>query len=1224
MIYGSSPYVQTKVVGIVGPTGSTGPTGPTGDIGPQGPSGNTGNTGSGITGMTLDSNGFVLNIFNDGTSILGSRLVGGDGDYYISVDGSNIALGDIDVFAGVTYFVVDNFTKAKIQIRGITTSSQNDNIKLIKIDTTTDPKKVTIKYDLTGLPYLGICGGSTGQLIVSQGGSFFAGLTGTYYDPVSQTVNLQTRNYGERVHFVEPEIEEFSSENNDIAYYWSIDYEKANTFVLNPYSNKVQVGDNVRAQIVYIKNPPSTDFAKSFTIVVPSGVTGLASTKFAVADDVSSINLTNLDYSVSWPLTYAPCFSDGVDVINMVFIEGIWYANYGIYDSNTEEITWDNSYNCVPPEVQPPYDPLGVCCVVCDTGTSFFGFLSTCQQYIAAGDATFTPDSFDINQCQNQNDAVGVCCYKNTLDSIVKWESLVRNCDCSRIAKNNNSKPWFHWQAVDSYSCCKNAQCINCQDAFDDKGACCNGIGGCTDSLTQAQCSAKANYWQGKGKVCSYPTGTNTMYEICKTGTAGCCIPSSGTCTDVSSQSDCAGRYYGCGFTCDSFVCESDPPVKPLNCESSEVFSVKKYNLDGTWTGDFTDLRIGDFFAGGIVAGVFNPNGATCIGNTYAFSGLYNGLPLNNYTDEELKFTLGKQIFDRINDGRERVCGTYKSIYDPQGYGFTLSQNNQQQEDSWLIIVLPFPGRIIQKYYETLEGTNAGSPKNFEVFPAINGVRFTGFGISSYYGINNFWYESPGNYSNTDLEIIPNFDDNYLLYTRRADTFAFNHGGTGYCVTLPDDLQSFQSGQGENFNENTTCSNDVRGAAVYHDGAYGTLPTTVNGIPGSTYWGNSTSFDSCDDVSYTCNTPCNGAPVTRSRLGQPHVFSRTTGYYSRNYGLLNCTRMFSADVAEYFYREDITLNGTNLRSLYGATGSRPVAFQVESGFTATFFFTDNIFNNLTNLNAKTTLAEVTSAYNRKYYSTEYMAQEGYPQVSRWYVPSIDELGFLAYQCVNPNVQLQNLIYNYIDSQNNRGVPIGSRINSASGNVIGAGGYLGGLVWSSTASFDEGITKQYIQATGGAPFTNSSSEYQTSDPIYQTQITCNQFTKAWGIKWPIYLTSGVIPSPIQFESGKYKDCSWSNSWGEARLIRLIRCDQRYYKNTDNEFVRNRLWMVPRLTDSAIANGSSKPLGTEPQPFNGAGAGWNNTVANYNSSNFNYDPQTINITKNGTQPDPGHYP
>jgi hypothetical protein len=1153
MIHGSSPYLQRKLQGVLGGTGLTGLTGSTGPTGPSGPTGGTGNTGPDITGMTL-SNGQVITSFTAGypSRYSETNLKGSDGDYFIFVDGLNVASGAANVFSGVSFdtftYEQQNYTTSRLRIRGITTGSQNGSLNMIKINSPVDSPYVEVIYNLTGLPYLGISSGTQGQLIVHRGGNTFAGLTGTNYDSATQTVNLQTLNYGERVHYVNATKSSVNTSTNNKYYYWFIDWEKANTFVLNNYHPREVVGEDTVAQVVVIRNTPTADVAKALTIIVPPGITSGVLTKFAATDNTSGFTLESGDYSISWPMTYPPCFSDGTDVINMVSFDGVWYANYGIYDSGTDIVSWNSSYNNCDGSTNitdPTYEPVGLCCVGCSAGDSFVTIRSGCESYINSGEGYFFPGkNLSYAGCTGSNANVGVCCYKNANGEITKHNSPVRACDCLRIAKNANAiNFWSHWQEITS--CYKNINAIDCTAAYNGNGACCNGAGGCEDNVSQTTCAANNKYWQGKGTVCSYqPTIGTAAYEICKTGTGGCC--STGTCTNVSGQSSCSGNYYGCGHTCGEFSCTTQPPP-PSSCTScldnNEIFRVKKYNTSGEFTGQYTDVKIGDFFAGGIVAGVFNPNGATCIGNRQAFSGQYGGFPYSHYTDAELTdpADLGPVLFNYQNSGTEKTAQTYRTVYDPMGYGFTLSDSNSSNCDSWLIIVSPWNARIDEK---------------------SNIFDFT-FSCTPY--TDNTITIDTNQTAFTDLPIVTENEIDY--YQRTINTFTWSHGGTSHCLTLDDNLDGLFASTGYG-----SCS--LPGSNISHDGCYGTLPITKNGIAGSTYYGNTTSFDGCADVAYTCTT-CYDSPLARTSLGQSFLFTRNTGWWSRNWGLYNSSRLFGSDLAEYYLRSGNGLGGSlfsNLKATYGATGY--------AGFTANYFHTGTT-------TAKTTIAEGCSVYNRYYYSSEQMKNSGYPQVSRWYVPSIDELGFIANQCVNIN--LQQKLYGY--SGAGTGIPIGS-------STIGANGY----VWSSTGCFDEGVTRQYIQATGGMPWTNSGLEGETispSDSRYK-QIQCSQFTKAWVMKFPEYnINTQNAPAVSEFKIKKAHDF---DDRYELRMVRLIRCDQRYYDNSSPELLRNRTWTIPRLTDAAICNGTNQPI--------------NGTISNYSSSNFNSDIQTLNIFRNTT--------
>lgn len=204
MIYGSSPYIQRKIVGITGPTGSTGPTGPDGNIGRTGATGATGNTGGSIIGMTL-SNNTVVTTFDDSTSYVGGNLKGQTGNYYIFVDATNISGDGISVVHGVSYTNFgDGSLLGTVKLKGLTTASSRNGNAVVSINSSVDSGLIGITYNLSNIAYLGISGGTQGQLVVYKSGTEFYGLTGTKYNASSETLDFQAMNYGERVHFVQP------------------------------------------------------------------------------------------------------------------------------------------------------------------------------------------------------------------------------------------------------------------------------------------------------------------------------------------------------------------------------------------------------------------------------------------------------------------------------------------------------------------------------------------------------------------------------------------------------------------------------------------------------------------------------------------------------------------------------------------------------------------------------------------------------------------------------------------------------------------------------------------------------------------------------------------------------------------------------------------------------------------------------------------------------------
>jgi hypothetical protein len=1237
-VYGSSRIIRPNIIGITGNTGNTGPTGSTGNTGPTGPTGSTGNTGGSIRGMTLTENQIVTE-FTDETLRSAPNIVGQTGNYVIFADGNNLGGIGLNIFSGLS---LENITDGQIynlNIRGLTTASQNSTTKTIEIVSDEFNKNIGITYNLRNISYIGISAGSQPELLVYNSG--FRGLTGTAYDKNAKTVDMQTTNYGERVHFVAP-IKKDVVGTDSIYFYWPIDWKQGNIFKLGSYSDQIPGGKIVIAQILLIENPVDTSNAYGITVIAPSGITSSSTvfTGYATTTNVAlGVTLAHgqntpsseqVDFStISWPLGYPPCLTTNTDVITSVFIDGIWYSNFGVYNKqytstdtiDIDETIFDNSYlNCAgskPPDnpeletvlccnsetgrvttvpfgtcigivVDRPTDckappPVGTCCQIC-TGNSRQTTESACPDT-----DTWTNIENDPN-CTILNPPLGICCYRNGT-SIIKHQVLVSDCQCSQLA--NNIPANKIWTPIDS--CNENISAINCQNAFNGLGACCDGTGNCT-TTTRDICN---KYWQGEGKVCSYSSGS-VIKQRCKNGPSACCLD--GNCTPSSSETSCSGDYYGCGFTCGDFTCTGNPnpgigTCTPCQATTQTPFIVKKYASNGTVSGT-TQLKIGDFFAGGIVAGVFNPNGVTCLGNHRAHGGIVDdpisgsSTFIGNISDANL--INNSDIFDQLNDGKSNVAFSYRSVYSPDGYGFTLPDNHDKNCDSWLLIVSPYPTMIkIQELEST--ALYAVRPK-FNITADTSQTALSG-PIQEDHG-DNFYFE------------------------RVVNTFVWSAGNTSFCPAFNDTISGNQNFTviSEPANQCTIpgTSDFIRSNRNFDDGGYGTLPILVNGVVGSTYWGNTTTFDTCTNVLYQCED-CELSPNARSTLGNSVAFTRNTGYFHRNWGIRNSCRLFSSDIANYYLAGNIATSGGDFANQLRYKGPYP-------GFSSSFIGAGQTL--------KTTIAEATSVYNGStangfkfrpfsgfgyigpnpstpdegnlytnpgYYGSEYMRDQGYPQVSRWYVPSIDELAFIAAQCQNSNIDLQQKIK---DIQG--GIEIGSYNNTF---LQGATGW----VWSSTGTFNEGNTGEYIQATGGQPFVNSGINDQmlvdTDSAQYYEQVLRDQFTKAWALKFATFDNR----TTNQYRTRKMSD---TEDKAELRLVRMIRCDNRYFSNEGtalgnkstaqtnvNEPLKNNCWAVPRLTASSIANGCAQPNINESRQL------YNNVNRN-NSENIDFKFTILN--------------
>jgi hypothetical protein len=190
---------------------------------------------------------------------------------------------------------------------------------------------------------------------------------------------------------------------------------------------------------------------------------------------------------------------------------------------------------------------------------------------------------------------------------------------------------------------------------------------------------------------------------------------------------------------------------------------------------------------------------------------------------------------------------------------------------------------------------------------------------------------------------------------------------------------------------------------------------------------------------------------------------------------------------------------------------------------------------------------------------------GFYQVSRWYVPSINELAFIAHKTrftPPPPGETQNLRQKIIGAG---GIAMGA-LSTANGNLVSSN-TSNSWVWSSTAAFDTTKPDEYIQSSTN-PLTN-----EDSNPSNPNGVT-DRMTQAWAIQF--------TPNPANQRVAKKNN---TNFYAELRPIRIIRCDQQFYKNSDPDIVRNGTWFVPRFSDALITSGTnSTKTGTLPNKIN----------------------------------------
>lgn len=664
-IYGSSNIPIKSVPTILGITGNTGPRGITGPTGPTGPDGrgNTGNTGPALVNIIKNSSNYFQHYFSDGKIINSSTPIEGPkGNVYlqisgISLDTFNVIKNDLNNYIytksnGSTYEV------DAITFRNITTSSS----PYITIENE-DPETIEIKYNLIGLSFLGISGGSDGQLLKNVIGNYQSGETGTFYTESSKSIDTKTSNVVQR--FLK--VTSSSAAQGKIRY-WNIDCSLGNSFYLNPTIIAGTSSETSR-YFVILKKPENTNSSNSITVIVPSGNVTSFGNRIAVEyatvnefSDITDYSLTQIS-PVVWPLGEVPCFSTQYTILNFISIGGVWYGNVVafLHSSLTSKPTvYDNSnstsrtllYGCNPTSGNifsgsSNFAELligtnqgitsGICCNSSCQPEDTLNIL--CNGYFIAGITSGDGATF----CN----VIGTCCLRDSSNKTLPCQKL-KYCECASIAENANLE--FSWYELKNLK--KSCADFDCRNALNGIGACCDGLGNCTE-VTEIECSQIGGYFQGLGVNCI----TSKNVSVCYGGTGACC-DSGITCENNVNGPDCIANnktYFGDGTECIDYDCR----IKGISC-----FDI----IPGQ------SLKFGDLYADGMICGIFNPKGSECFGSSIFGSN-------QTATYEELTEDLEQ----------ETSCSLYRSVYDFVGYGFTGDVLCDTDSDSYIVVMSLHP-----------------------------------------------------------------------------------------------------------------------------------------------------------------------------------------------------------------------------------------------------------------------------------------------------------------------------------------------------------------------------------------------------------------------------------------------------------------------------------------------------------------------------------------------------
>ena len=279
-------------LGPTGPTGSIGSIGPTGEMGPS-IRGNTGNTGPNLINITKVENSYLKYDFSDfSTQFTSTPIIGYTGYNRIFVQGQTAGVaGDFYLLKSYEPNTVDsdgNFPVDVLTFRGFSTATPD----YIKFNYSGENRSLLdISYDLINVGYIGIIGGTVGNILQNLPGQFQAGVTYTKYNEDENSTLIQHRNIQEGLNISKPTIL-----NSTIAY-WKIDPSQASVFYIAPHGISLADSTEINGLIFFIKRPTYGNLSKGISLHFPNNFNSFNNKiYYAVYDDETKITPGNISY----------------------------------------------------------------------------------------------------------------------------------------------------------------------------------------------------------------------------------------------------------------------------------------------------------------------------------------------------------------------------------------------------------------------------------------------------------------------------------------------------------------------------------------------------------------------------------------------------------------------------------------------------------------------------------------------------------------------------------------------------------------------------------------------------------------------------------------------------------------------------------------------------------------------------------------------------------------
>jgi hypothetical protein len=609
--YSSIKQLGTANISI----GVTGNTGPFGNTGPDG-LGLTGNTGSNIIGITLVDR-YIVTSFSDGTTYsTTNKVYGSTGGYTYIVDYLNLGSG-----ISIGYAITGSNELLLRPIKIVNNTTNNLSI-------TADPNSVVVNLATiggTGVTLVSNSAFTDAYLLKFKSGNLrrIAGTKGvtsgvnSFYglDFVNSNLFERVRGMGwtgstGAVFCQNTGIGITCAVNPFVAEYDNLMYGS---------TSKIFVGDfSGNTASISIATCPNDGNAYGFEMYITNA-----------KNPASLQNRFTSSSPIRWPLNKPPCFSvDGVtcDIrISFFGLQGVWYATAkhlgeGLCEGDGMFYTTCSATE-MPTIRSASFSIIGACCKKdgsCSETTAI-----GCDGYFHGIGTT----------CGNTYSSIcnkpGACCVSSTGELGINCFNLTSS-ECIGIS--------FASFAGNGTQC----ESIECSDIRNNIGACCDGLGRCSE-LSESECDTISGFYQGVGTKC---VNSITGISVCSTGTGPCCI--NGNCSELSG-SECFeqnGYFLGTGRACEEFEC----PDK-ISCLGY---------INGV------PIKNGQEYAGGVIVGKYEPGRSKILGATQLFN------------PADIASLDGTTAFN---------CSLYESFLDHTAYGIT--KNCSFDNEAYIIVVYP-------------------------------------------------------------------------------------------------------------------------------------------------------------------------------------------------------------------------------------------------------------------------------------------------------------------------------------------------------------------------------------------------------------------------------------------------------------------------------------------------------------------------------------------------------